>query len=282
MKLPEDDMLEKALLLFAKKRRVIIFPESYPLSYKLSNQISDIRFSLPFVQLGISDDLRELINLINSWCNQLTNWLIWLEVLENFNEDEQWSLQYNFIEPIIFLCMFQPSAMKDRFISIATTALHQASLTVKSDYEDKLDNDKHFLNRSGAEKQLNKIGSSWVSFFDFQKLFQLLNSKEYIHKTKNYRNSASHGISPRFELGETNLITRSLVPMTYLEENENGTFNLKEDKSKKTIAYGFGGIEPLDMRTIYNLNMLEYNKTVSTLTAYENLLEEIIKMIELQ
>jgi len=79
----------------------------------------------PFMNYTIGGELREIINRLNSWRGYLDNWSVWLQVLSKYNEDEAWDIRSEFIDTLVFFCMFQPSAVRDVLCSIATNAIHQ-------------------------------------------------------------------------------------------------------------------------------------------------------------
>ena len=107
-----------------------------------------------------------------------------------------------------------------------------------------------------------------------------IDSAEYREVTRDYRNLASHGTPPHFEWGETNVMTRSVVPWSEMVNQGDGTYQLVEHPTRKVVSYGFGGMQPLGLS-----DMLEINKTQVTLAfaafhAYQALVEEMIVALD--
>ena len=43
----------------------------------------------PFIDIMVSDELQETINLINAWRGQLLDWSVWATVLPTFDEHDR-------------------------------------------------------------------------------------------------------------------------------------------------------------------------------------------------
>src|SRR5262249_26454257 len=84
-----------------------------PLPYELAKQVRGKQWPL-FQGLHLSGDLSELINLLNHWRRRLQEWNAWQAVVPRYDEDEAWSLRNHFLESLVFYCMVQPSAARDR------------------------------------------------------------------------------------------------------------------------------------------------------------------------
>lgn len=273
-------LYEKAHQLFQEKLEVYIDQVEYPLAYGLCDQIQTVRWNLPLLDLSISNDLRETINLLHGWYNHLIDWLLWSEVLEEFEGDDAWSIRIRYIEPIAYFCMMQPSSTRERFGNIATNSLHQANLTVLKDYEDRLDQDEHgYLSRARREKQLRRLGQTWKGFSAFQQALQKLDSKDFGRASYNYRNLASHGIAPRFEIGETNLVKRSIEPWSELVDQGDGTYQLVPHPTKKAVCYGIGGTAPLSFKDAHDACSKEYLHALATFHSYQTLVRELLQSL---
>ena len=93
------------------------------------------------IDVMVRDDLSELTNILNQWAGALKRWHAWLHVLEGMPMEEAWAVQWEFIEPLVYQCMFQPSAARDRMVYVATRAFHQGRLARRDGYEDRLEFD---------------------------------------------------------------------------------------------------------------------------------------------
>ena len=276
----QRQLYDKAHNLFQDRLEVFIDTVEFPLSYDLCDQISKAPWNMPCMDLSISNDLRETINQLHNWYHSLTDWYLWIEVLKDFEGSDAWSIRKHYVEPLAYFCMMQPSSTRERFGSIATTTLHQANLALLKGYKDQLDQDqKGHLNRTQREKQIRRIGEPWGWCSGFQRALQMLDSKEFSRASYNFRNLASHGIAPRFELGETNSVTRSIEPRTELIEQPDGSYQEVPHPTKKTVCYGIGGTTPLSFHAAYNACAKEYSNALVTFHSYQDLVREIVKAL---
>lgn len=167
-------------------------------------------------------ELRELTNTLNEWRGALRRWHVWLNVLDGFSEEEAWALQWEFVESLAFQCLFYPSATRDRFIFVATNALHQVRMAADAAYPDRLAADPkpgkedrpRFLARKDSEAQLEDIASSLDGGAAFVAALRSLDEDDYLELTRNFRNLASHAIAPRLTVGHTNMVVRRVVAAT--------------------------------------------------------------------
>jgi len=251
------------------------------LSYEICDDIRAKCWPM-FMGMAISWDVREMINLFNNWGAKLREWHCWFAVLEGYGEQDAWTFRSHFLEPIAFYCILQPSAMRDRFGALATTTIHQANLQIVPGYEDRLEQDKtpgRFLSRGRVEKQLSRIGTQWSSCASLEAALANLDGKAYRNITADFRNRASHSIAPRFEIGHTNLVTRSIAPLTELVDQGDGAFMPREHPTKRVVRYGVGGIAPLSLRAMLSENEKAYESALSAFSAYKALTQEILKEI---
>lgn len=254
----------------------------YPISYDICEMVRKVHWGL-YGGLAVSWDISEIINSLHDWYGQVRSWSAWVKALKNYDGNDAWHIRRQCIQPVAFFCMFQPSAFRDRLGKISTQAIHQANLRIDSTYPDRLDQDddrRAFLSRRRSEKQLARIGHRWPNYNFFETGLKRVDSPEYREVTRDYRNLASHGTPPYFEWGETNLMTRSIVPRSDLVNQGDGTHQLVEHPTRKAVSYSLGGMQPLALS-----DMLEINKTQLTLAfaafhAYQALVEEMIVALD--
>jgi len=253
-----------------------------PLSYEMVDEVRKGKWP-PSIDMMVSDELQETINLINAWRGQLLDWSVWATVLPTFDEHDSLTIQMQQGDPLAFACMFQASAMRDRFCMIASNATHQANLVAVSGYKDWLEQDDlppgRFLSRSKKEEQLERLGSGWTTFGELQKQLQSINTANYRQATRNFRNHASHAIAPRLEVGYTNTVTRYRTPFETMVPQPDGSFKLVADPKRMVIAYGFGGTPPLKNEEMVTATHEQHGVAVAALAAYEALLCEILGAI---
>lgn len=256
-----------------------------PVSYGMCDLVSNNHWpSLSgLASMMILDDLRETINFLNSWRGRLFKWSVWLKVISGRSEDDMLALAEHFVEPLAFFCMLQPSAMRDRFVHVATNAIHQVNLAINNAYPDQLDQDHEgFLNRRKSTDQLKRIGKGWRNFDAFDNTLRMVDSTDYRKATCNFRNLSSHAIPPRFEWGETNFVTRGRVPKTSLVKQADGTFQEIQDEKVKVTTYSFGGMPPLGLAKMLEVNQREHELASATFEAYSTLLQEMLDSMALR
>jgi hypothetical protein len=279
----QRQLYERAHHFFMDRLEVFIDTAEFPLSYDLCEQIKAIHWYTPIMGLSIGNDLCEAINQLHSWYQSLVDLSLWIEVLKEFDDEDQWSIRSRYVEPLAFYCMLQPSATRDRFGTIATSALHQANLHVQAGYKDSLDQDRQgFLSRNKREAQLKRLGSQWSAFQSFLQTLAALDAKEFSQASLNFRNLASHGIAPRFEQGESSFVTRAFVPRSELLEQLDGSYRLVDHPIEKAVSYGFGGTPPLSFQTVHDVCSQQYLKALGAFHAYRSLLREVINVLTSQ
>ena len=255
-------------------------------SYDLCALVGNAEWSVPFVGFMVDGELRESINELNAWQRHLENLRIWLELLNGYGEEDAWSLRLHFVEPLARYCMLQPSSTRDRLGQVVTNGVHQVNLCVDADYKDYLDQDKlkpgQFLNRKRVENQLERLVKRWATGDLLMAALQNLDSERHRKKTLDYRNEASHFIAPRVEFGEVQFVTRRRVPFPELVKQADGTTQLIENLEKTCVSYGFGGIRPLALAEIIEINSQEYIFAVEALAAYSDVLREAMPWMEQQ
>lgn len=250
----------------------------YPISYDICEMVGKVSWG-PYGGFAVSWDISDFINSLHDWYGQVLSWSVWLKILKNYGDDDAWHIRRQCIEPVAFFCMFQPSAFRDRLGAISTQAIHQANLGVDSTYLDRLDQDgsrSAFLSRRHSEEQLARIGNRWKNYGVFEMNLKHIDSAEYRKVTRDYRNLASHGTPPRFEWGETNVMTRSIVPWSDLVNQGDGTYQLVEHPTRKAVSYGFGGMQPLGLSNMHEINKKQLTLAFAAFHAYQALVEEMV------
>ncbi|WP_273049467.1 hypothetical protein [Pseudoalteromonas sp.] len=228
----------------------------------------------------VSNELRELTNLLNRWKSLLSKWRSWNLVLSNKDEMNAWHIRSEFVESIVNQCLFYPSSMRDNFSSIATSSFHQIKLSLDRSYKDSLDEDSlkgGFLMRSKKEKQLKRLVSVFPESEIFLNLLKKLNNSQYVKDTLDYRNLASHSIAPNLVLGETNFVTRTIEQATKMSLIGD---NLCGPVGKTSVVYGFGGTPPINLEEAIKLNYEQYQIARECYTVYLRILMATVSTIE--
>ena len=215
----------------------------------------------------VTDELREVTNNLNYWHVSLARWQAWNTIIQPYSADKAWELRREFLEPLAHHCLLQPSAIRDTFTSLGTNSLHQVRLASGTDYPDYLEGDPispgvkpKLLTRSNKEKCLADLISIWPESADFLASLHKIDDKAYRQATSNYRNLASHSISPRLGLGVTRAVVRSVEQATQMTRQPDGTYLPTPIAGKMSVRYDFGGTEPLDMEDARAANLEQYRR----------------------
>ena len=271
--------LAKAHTLFLDRLETAPAPADFPLPYGMCKAVAEAEWTrIWLAEHIVADELQETINQLNAWREWLHHLTIWTEVIKHFDEDDAWEMQHYYVDPLAYICLMQPSSVRDRFGHIATNAVHQANLNCDDSYKDRLDQDEteRPLGRTRCEKQLRRIGQRWGKAEPYLRALSTLDSEGYRQGTLNFRNRASHAIAPRFRFGVTNFVTRSIGPRINMALQPDGTYLENKSLTEKSVSYGFGGTPALDLHDIVRLSTNEYSKAAATFYAYQGLLEEIL------
>jgi len=256
-------------------------PDPVPLPYSPVPSIHTAVWSLFIAEEMVAGELRELTNLLNQWMGALRRWHAWNEVLDSLPDEVRWGIEWEFVEPLAFMCMFQPSAARDRFIFVATNALHQIRLARDPAAKDELLGDpkppkflKHYPSRRKKEKQLETMAEAWLTGRAFMDALAALDDDKYEELTSDFRNRASHAIPPRLSIGITSIVVRECVQRTEMVKQPDGKFIEVPVPDKTITRYGYGGTPPLGMRDAWQANLAQFESARNCFLAYVALLRE--------
>ena len=259
-------------------------PDAFPFPYNAVAGVKEVKWSLQlFAESLVSGELQEMTNALNRWKGALRRWDAWNRVLAAQDEEARWDTELEFVEPVAFLCMFQPSAARDHFTLVATNALHQVRLTIGNAYKDKLLGDPEspgksgrFPPRSGREQQLANLAQGWGAADPFLAALKAIDSKDYRKLTADFRNRASHGITPNFSYGYTAIVTRQVVQASRLEQQPDGTYRDTPIPGKLSVRYGYGGTPPLQLADAWTANLEQFVHAKTCFDAFVVLLTEAV------
>lgn len=233
----------------------------------------------------VHGELNEVTNILNHWQGLLRQWHNWNLVIASYNENDAWYLRTEFLESTVFQCLYQPSAIRDKFTFIATNAVHQIRLGNESNYSDTLAGDpklpnlkQTYLSRRQKEVNLSKLTEGQAEACDdFIKLRNHLDDENYKTTTIDYRNSSSHAISPRLGIGETGIYSRTVGQRIELKKQSCGGFLECKVDGEIQVSYGVGGISPLDMEITRIANFAQYQCARNCYQAYLKLLNSMLE-----
>ncbi len=224
-------------------------------------------------------EVRETINILNSWATRLHEWGAWNMVIESHGcDDDKWDIFLHFVEPVSFFCMNQPSGFTDRIILVSENLLHQANRNAVADYKDSLDQDrssKGILRRSDRLAQLRRLGAKWKKFEALYNSLQKINNKEYNEKTKNFRDLSAHSLPPRLMSGQLIRAFRAVVPRTQMVAQNDGTFLEKPHPTETAVQYAMHQIPPLELDETRSANLMEHHKALACMDALRELIGEL-------
>lgn len=258
-------------------------PSANPFPYDPVPDIEKACWPLFLAEEMVKGELRELTNQLNHWLGNLRRWHAWNDVLKSLDTDTRWGSEWSWVEPLAFYCMFQPSASRDRFIMVATHALHQVRMVIDPSIADTLLGDptapgeaRFFPSRRKKEKQLQDLAKQWLTGRAFVQALRQLDGPEYRTLTGDFRNSASHGIAPRFSVGFTSMVTRARQQATTLVLRQDGKYEEVPLSGKLSTIYGFGGTPPLSMQDAWAANLAQFEHARRAFDAYVKLLADAV------
>lgn len=257
------------------------FPKLVP--YEASKRAAEIQGSVAWWWAAESE-IRETINSANSWATQLGQWQVWQRVLASYPEDDQWEIEHHLVFTLASFCMFQPSAFAERLLEVTENVLHQANRSLYPDEKDSLNQDNlkpgQRFTLAMRRKQVDRLGARWTKYRAFRDLWTQLDGKGYRRLSKNFRNLSSHSIAPRLGFGETTRAVRSIVPRSDLVRQDDGSYLEVEHPTLKSVQYAMAIVAPLPLDRAYSVNRREYELARSTMIAFADLLDELVRAAE--
>lgn len=229
---------------------------------------------------GAAAEIQETINTVNSWGMHLHDWCAWNSVVESYETDEdRGQLLHHFVEPLAFFCMHQPSAVSDRLMLLTETLLHQANRLVEPGYVDRLDQDRlrpgQGLRRSDRRKQVIRLGQRWTRFNVFLAALDTMNDSAYRKLSRNFRDLSVHSFAPRLMVGQIMRAVRSIEPWQETVKQPCGGYLLVDHPTKKGVSYTMSVLEPFPLSNAYSASLSEYQKVMTAMSAFSELLEEM-------
>lgn len=191
-------------------------------------------------------------------------------------------MQWEFVESIVFQCLFYPSATWDRFTFVATNALHPVRMAADATYADRLPLDPNpgkegkfrFPSRKKSEAQLELIAASLDGGASLAAALKSLVEDGYLALIRNFRNLSSHVTAPRLTVGHTSTVVQCVVLETMMVRQPDGSYKDELAPGKQRVSYGFGGTDPLPMHEVFAGSLAEFEKTAACFHAYVGVLDK--------
>lgn len=266
--------------------------DEFLLAYRgsLEPDLPHLTYEFPYIKAAkwsmmadamILDELREVTNRLHEWHHMLRRWQAWNMVVTGKDQMQSWDLRREFMDPLMHVCLLNPSSIRDVLTFTATNAFHQIRLHVEPGYKDVLEGDAcpsepkpRPLSRRRKEARLANLALAIPGASTFIKLLRGVDDSQYREVTSDYRNANSHAIGPRLALGQTRMVTRHSVPATRMETQADGTGRVVQIPGTYTASYSFGGVEPLDIEEARKSNLKQYKIARSCFDSYTEILQQ--------
>lgn len=258
------------------------------LPYDFADEVNRYQWRM-MAGLLVSDELREVTNILNGWQSALLQWHTWNRALEAFDEQDAWELRREFVEACAHQCLLQPSSVRDMLLFAATNAIHQVRLAMGNEYRDHLEGDPakpgdrpQHLSRWRKEQRLESLMAPWPAAQRWFHLLRRIDDDVYRKSTFDYRNRAAHAIAPRLAVGHVGFVSRHVEQATKLEEQADGSYLQVSVPGKMVVSYGFGGTPPLDMEAARIANLEQYRRTRECFESYRRFLSNAMAGMQLR
>ena len=195
----------------------------------------------------LDDFARELANSINAFTLNVQRLSAWATLMTSLGEEERAEALHEFIDPIATLSLLMPYAIRSRLLFATAHLCHQVNLVRETDWaEASLPvDDKIWMD--SADRQ----GARWRNYNRLKTRIEAIGGKRLAQATTNFRNTFTHRFSPRVGTGITNFATRCFDPAT------------------GKACYSFGGTEPLDLKELTALLVVELDRCYAAFAAFQ-------------
>lgn len=194
---------ERAIEAYKKFRNSIAGrPPFAPAPYGWENTTEEVDPTWMAYHWILRDHTNAVANEINQLGVCIQRLEAWDEVLRQASDEERHELVFEFINPVAFLALNLPAAIRERTIFAATHLCHHAN-RIHPDWVDNLEADHNI-----RMKSLEKWSRQWKPGGPLVARLQQLDGEEFRAATKNFRNRFHHRNPPRLEIGVTATLTR--------------------------------------------------------------------------
>ncbi len=199
-----------------------------------------------------SEFSREIANSINDLSRFTHRLAAWETVVSGLNDKQRFDLAHEFVDPLATLALNLPYVVRSRLIFATTHLCHQANSGVKDTSwidELPLDEDIYFGAADG-------YGKGWKRYPKLKTSLEGIAGKDFREGTDDFRNSYNHRFSRRIVIGQTRIVRRSIDPKS------------------KAVTYGFGGTEPMTLKTVVELLGKQCERCYKAFEAFQRLVAE--------
>lgn len=200
----------------------------------------------------------ELANTINHFTHHVHHLQAWAAVVEPMSSQEKLQATHEFIDSLATISVNLPYVIRSRFIFATAHLCHQANRTrIGVAWKDDLE-----LDGAIYMDEADRCGAGWRAYNRLKLRLEAIAGKAFRSATHDFRNAYNHRFSPRFVVGITDVVKR------------------KVDKKTGTVSYVFGGLEPLDLRTVAGLLANQRDRCYRAFEAFQTLVNEHASEIE--
>ncbi|MCS3926123.1 hypothetical protein M2175_001154 [Bradyrhizobium elkanii] len=195
---------------------------------------------------------RELANTVNGFTNDVHSLTAWSSVVQPLTQKRQLEATREFIDKLATSAVNLPYVVKGRFAFAAAHLCHQANmLKFPATWSDDLPLDGEIYPHVA-----DSYGKSWKSYRHLKHALDAIGGRAFRDGTGDFRNAYNHRFSPRFVVGMTQLVARTI------------------NSSTGQVRYGFGGRDPLELAKIVSLLEQEQVRFYMAFERFQELVRE--------
>lgn len=200
----------------------------------------------------LDDFARELANAINAFTLNVRRLSAWETLMTSLGEQEKAEALHEFIEPVATLCLLLPYVIRSRLLFATAHLCHQVNLVRETDWPEASLSMDDKIWMDSADQQ----GARWRKYNRLKTRIEAIGGKQLGQATADFRNAFTHRFSPRVGTGITNFATRHFDPTT------------------GKACYSFGGTEPLDLKKLTALLVVELDRCYVAFFAFQALVSD--------
>ena len=226
-----------------------IIPTGRPMLYDRSNLPDQSGGRWTAYALMLLEFSRELANIINRLTEDIPRLEAWSNVVTWLSEEDKTRANLEFIDPLATVAVCRPAVIRARFVFAAAHLCHQANQVEQGNaWRDDLPMDEQITMQTAEQ-----VGAGWREFRQLTVCLEKINDAAFKAATRDFRNAYSHRFSPQFAFGVSEIVIRN------------------DDRARRQMTYGLGGIEPLNLGEVASLLTVERDRCYLAFEAFQAL-----------
>jgi len=193
---------------------------------------------------------RELVNAQNHFVVWLNRLAAWEQIIAQYDEENAYSLTFEFVEMPLDYCLHFPYRFKQRITFCATQLCYIVGIAEKRITKEAVDEEDRMTLAS-----LKKVAKLWREGPALVEAIERIDGKEFRQKSGEYRRKAQHRFPPRLAFGEVAYVQRSF-PAGYL------------------VRYSFKVAHPIQVGNVLPVLAKEAEYARAAFLAYRALVDE--------